>query len=385
MEKCTRQGVGVDISDRSCEIAVLDAAGNDLETAKVATTEDAVRRFFRNLEPSRVAMEVGTHSPWMSRIVEELGHEVYVANARKLRAIWDSDFKSDRTDARLLAEIVLFRPALLRPIKHRGDAARLDLMLIRSRAALVKVRTSLINHIRGTVKAFGGRLTSSDAVQFHNRIDEVPEPLRELLDPVMKLLKETTAWIRGYEERIVKQLESDPEAARLLQVPNVGPITVLAYMNTIEDPNRFPNGRKVACYLGLVPRRDQSGEQDRQLRITKAGDRSLRALLVQCANSTLKPRSGDSDLKRWGLALAERGGKNAKKRAVVAVARKLSVLLLKLWRTGAKYEPFRGARPAGAVNDAAPQPIPKLQIKVGTRARVERPRVRAKKKVAVTA
>jgi len=384
VDKCTGQAVGVDISDRSCEIALLDAEGNELETAKVATTQEAILRYFRKLEPSRVAMEVGTHSAWMSRIIEELGHEVYVANARKLRAIWDSDFKCDRTDARLLAEIVLFRPALLRPIKHRGEEARLDLMLVRTRSAMVKVRTSLINHVRGTVKAFGGRMPSSDAVLFHKREDEIPALLRDLLEPVMKLLKETTAWIRGYEERIAKHLESDPEASRLLQVPNIGPITVLAYMNTIEDPNRFPKANKVASYLGLVPRRDQSGEQDRQLRITKAGDRDLRTLLVQCAQRTLSNRSGDSDLKRWGLALAARGGKNAKKRAVVAVARKLALLLLRLWRTGHKYEAFRSKAGAGVTTDA-PQAPAKIQVNVGTRARVMRPRVRANKKDAVSA
>lgn len=358
MAQSTRCGIGVDISDRTCEVLVLDAAGQELESTKLKTEREVLRRYFGRLEPAQVAMEVGTHSPWISRLLEELGHEVYVANARKLRAIWDSDFKCDRTDARLLAEIVLFRPALLRPIKHRGDAARLSLAVTRTRAVLVQSRTRLINHVRGVVKALGGRIATGDADTFHKRSNELPEEVREVLEPVMKLLTETTAWIRGFDARIAKELEDDADAPALLQVPNVGPVTVSTFMNTVENPNRFPQTRRIASYLGLVPRRDQSGDQDRQLGITKAGDNYLRSLLVQCAQRTLTKRAADTDLKRWGLKLAERGGKNAKKRAIVAVARKLAILLLTLWRTKATYQPLRGAPIAPSGGDAQVPPAP---------------------------
>ena len=337
--------IGMDVGDRQCEICVVGPDGEVIQRTQIPSTKKAVRRFFENCERGRVALEVGTHSNWIRQEIESIGgYEVYVANARKLRAIWDNDKKTDRTDAHLLAEIVQLKPSLLRPIRHRGNECRNDLKLIHARAALVRVRTLLVNHVRGSVKAVGARLESCDGEAFHKHIDQLPDELSYVLDPVMKQIGELTALIRGYDKAVEETAAKDPATAILTQVKGVGALTALAFVSTVEDPNRFPQTRKIASYLGIRPRLDESGDLKKQLRITKAGDKYLRQLLVGSAQFILGPFGPDTDLRRWGLKLAERGGKNAKKRAAVAVARKLAVLLLTLWKTGGVYEPLRLAK-----------------------------------------
>ena len=347
--------IGLDLGDRWSHLCALDASGEVTEVGRVRTTEAAMRERFGSLPPTRVALEVGTHSPWLSRVLEECGHEVLVANARKLRMIYKSDRKDDPTDAEMLARVARMDPKLLSPIRHRGVDAQNDLAVLRSRDVLVRTRTKLINHVRGTVKAAGSRLPSSSAESFHRRADEaIPKELRAGLAPVLELLGSLTQTIRGYDLAVERRAkEKYPETELLRQVTGVGPLTALAFVLKIEDPRRFPKSRTVGAYLGLVPKRDQSGDQDRQLRITKAGDGLVRRLLVGSAHYILGWRGPDTDLRRWGLALAERGGKNAKKRAVVAVARKLAVLLHRLWVTGEVYRPLRDAEVQGPAEGVA--------------------------------
>jgi transposase len=341
--------IGMDIGDRQCEICVLDPDGEVAQRTQIPSTKKAVRRFFEQCERGRVAMEVGTHSNWMRQEIEAIGgYDVYVANARKLRAISDNDKKTDCTDAHLLAEIVQTKPRLLRPIRHRGDEARNDLKLIHARSALVRVRTLLVNHVRGAVKAVGARIPKCDGEVFHKHIDQLPDELRYVLEPVMKQIGELTALVRGYDKAVDEAAAKESATPFLTQVKGVGALTALAFLSTVEDPNRFPQVRKIGSYLGIRPRLDESGDLKKQLRITKAGDRYLRQLLVGSAQFILGPFGPDTDLRRWGLKLAERGGKNAKKRAAVAVARKLAVLLLTLWKTEGVYEPLRQAKRKGA-------------------------------------
>jgi transposase len=314
-----------------------------VEEARIPTTEPAVRRWFARIEGARVALEVGTHSRWVSRVLEDLGHEVIVANARKVRLIYGGDHKTDRLDAEALARLARLDPALLHGIEHRGEQAHQDLAVIRAREALIRTRTRLINHVRGGVKSAGGRLPRSSAASFHHKAAEaLPEGLRPALQPLLDQLEQITRQIRDYDRRIATlSAERYPETRLLTQVPGVGPITALAFVLTLEDPNRFKSSRAVGDYLGLCPRTDQSGEQDPQCRITKAGNPMLRRLLVQAAHYQLGPFGPDTDLRRWGLARAERGGKIAKRKAVIAVARKLAVLLHRLWVTAEVYEPLR--------------------------------------------
>jgi len=345
-KKNTQLTVGMDLSDRSTRICVLDGDGEVVEEARLTLTESAIRRRFRQLPPSRVALEVGTHSPWVSRVLADCGHKVIVANPRQVHLIARSDRKSDRRDAESLARIARVDPRLLAPIQHRGSEAQAALARIRARDVLVRSRTKLVNHVRGSVKSMGTRLPKVSTQSFHKLDPELlPEALRPALVPVLQTIGQLTLQIRQYDRDLAKlALEHHPEAAVLQQVPGVGPLTALTFLLVLEDPGRFPKSRTVGAFLGLRPRQRDSGAEHPQLRITKAGDVLLRRLLVGAAHYILGPFGPETDLRRWGLKLAARGGGNAKKRAVVAVARRLAVLLHRLWVTGAVYEPLRLAQ-----------------------------------------
>jgi transposase len=222
--------------------------------------------------------------------------------------------------------------------------------IVRSREALVSARTQLVNHVRGAVKSFGARLPKCPAVSFHNKAPEhIPEALLPALGPLLETIGSLTRRIRQYDRRLEAiAKEHYPETELLRQVEGVGPLTALTFVLTVEDPYRFEKSRSVGAYLGLVPARDQSGDRDPQRRISKEGDEMLRKLLVSGAHYVLGPFGSDSDLRRHGEKIAARGGKNAKKRAVVAVARKLSVLLHSLWISGEVYEPLRNTHRSGA-------------------------------------
>lgn len=342
--------VGIDIGDRYSHLCLLDPqSGEVIEESRISTTPTAFQRRFSGSGRMRVAIETGTHSPWISRVLEGCGHEVLVANARKLRLIYGDGRKNDKLDAENLARLARLDPRLLSPIEHRGEASQAHLALIRSRGALVGARTKLVNHVRGTVKSFGFRLPKCNAESFHRKVREhVPQVLAPALEPLLETIASLTARIRGYE-RVLESLSRDlyPQTALLRQVGGVGPITALAFVLVLEDPTRFEASRSVGAYLGLAPSQNQSGESDPQQRISKRGDETLRKLLVQGAHYVLGPFAQDSDLRRHGEKIARRGGKNAKRRAVVAAARKLSVLLHRLWITGEAYEPLYNAGRAG--------------------------------------
>jgi transposase len=341
--------VGVDLGDKFSWLCVLDESGEITEETRVATTPKALRRRMSEIARCRVVVEVGTHSPWVQRQLEGLGHEVIVANARQVRLIHKSPTKNDRLDAERLARLGRMDPKLLSPLRHRKTQTQVDRALLRSRGALVETRTKLINHVRGIVKSCGARLRSCSARSFHRQVaEELPEALKPSLLPMLTVIGTLNATIRDYERRIEHvAAERYPETELLRQVTGVGLLTALSYVVTIEDPHRFCRSRTLGAYLGLRPRESQSGQRAPELRITKAGDTELRRLLVGSAHYILGPFGVDSDLRQWGLSLAGRGRKNAKKRAVVAVARKLAVLLHRLWVTGEVYEPLR-VHPAGS-------------------------------------
>lgn len=341
MDKHSRLYVGLDLGDRWSHVTTLDAEGNLVEEGRLPTTPAAFERKFSSLAASRVAMEVGSHSRWVSHLLRELGHEVLVANARKLRVIYENPRKGDRTDAETLARLARLDPALLSPVHHRTAQAQADLGVLRSRDALVRARSSLINHVRGTVKTTGARLPSCTSYAFASKArPAIPESLQPALSPILEAIATLTERIRAYDRQIEGlSQERYPQAHQLQRISGVGPLTALAFILTLEDPSRFRKSREVGPALGLVTKRDQSGDRDPQLRITKTGNAYLRRLLVNCAQYILGPFGPDCDLRRWGLRLAERGGANAKKRAVVAVARKLAILLHHLWQTGQEYEP----------------------------------------------
>jgi transposase len=340
--------IGIDLGDRHSHLCLLDDTGTVVEEARLATTPEAFRHRFTGLRRARMAIEVGTHSPWVSALLQELGHEVLVANPRKLRMIYSSDSKNDRCDAQQLARVARMDPRLLSPIEHRGRQTAIDLAVLRSRDSMVRARTRLVNHVRGTLKGFGLRAKQCSTTSFDKQVPEqIPAELQPALAPVVTAIGELTTAIAGYDKLLAKLCrESYAETDLLRQVPGVGPVTALSFILTLEDPGRFKKSRSVGAYLGMRPKQQQSGKSDPELRITKAGDHDLRRLLVQCAQYTLGPFGKDTDLRRWGLALAARGGKAAKKRAIVAVARKLAVLLHRLWASGEVYDPLRQANKA---------------------------------------
>src|SRR5882672_5993288 len=336
--------IGIDIGDKRSRYCILDKEGKILRESSVATLPAGLKTVFSKLAGCRMAMEVGTHSPWMSRLLTALGHEVIVANAREVPLIYKSRRKNDKLDAEKLARLARMDPKLLKGIRHRGAEGQGDLLLIRSRAQLVETRTGLMNMVRGLVKSRGERLPGCTSEGFVVELLEgVDEAAVRALKPVMVLIEQMTEAIKGYDQQVEEMGKKHAEIARLAQVKGVGPLIAATYVLTIEDPERFGRSRDVGGYLGLVPGQSDSGESQPQKRITKAGDGYLRYLLVQGAHYILGPNGPDTDLRRWGLKLGSSGGDRGKKRAVVAVARKLAILLLVLWKTGAKYEPLRNS------------------------------------------
>jgi transposase len=341
---------GLDLGDRYSYLYLIDTqSGEIVEEGRLRTTPEALRRRFASERPMRIAIETGTHSPWASRVLEECGHEVLVANARKLRLIYANKRKTDEIDAENLARLARVDPKLLYPLKHRGEDSQAHMAIVRSRQALVDCRTQLVNHVRGAVKSFGARLPKCPARSFHKRAKEhIPEALLPALGPILEQIGSLTERIREYERQLETiSKEHYPETQLLRQVEGIGPLTALAFVLTLEDPYRFEKSRSVGAYLGLVPATDQSGDRDPQKRISKEGDEMLRKLLVGSAHYILGPFGSDSDLRRHGEKIASRGGKNSKKRAAVAVARKLAVLLHSLWVSGEVYEPLRNAQGTG--------------------------------------
>jgi transposase len=350
MDSTITKTVGCDLGDRSTQFCAIDAQGTVIERGSFKTTREGVRREFSKRASCRVVLEVGAHSPWVSELLSDLGHEVIVANPRRVIMIAKSRNKTDKKDAELLARLARFDPQLLSPVQHRGPQARADLARIRARAALVRARSLLINHVRGVVKSNGGRVGSCSTAAFPKRARGVlPEPIRHALEPLLANIEQLTLQIKEAATVIAEELSQRyPELRRLRQIRGVGPITSATFVLTLEDPERFRRSRHAAAFLGLTPARRQSGGIDPELHISKTGDRFLRCLLVECAQFILSSHGEDSDLRRWGLALAARGKKAAKKRAVIAVARKLAVILCSLWRSGEDYRPFHSSMPKTA-------------------------------------
>ena len=332
--------VGVDLGDRKSLVCEVDAGAEIVREATIPTTRAAVEAYFSGRERCRVVLEAGTHSPWMSRQIKGLGHEVVVANPAEVYKRRRRKKRNDRTDSRFLARQGRSDVELLYPIQHRSERAQEHLELIRARDQLVRARTRLINHVRGSVKSLGGRIARCSAEAFAGRARrEIPAELRVASEPLLDVIADLTRRIQGMDRQVERIAEEYPAARRLQQPHGVGPLTATAFVLLVEDPTRFARSRDVGAYFGLVPRLDESSDSSPQLRITKAGDELGRRLLVSAARYILGPFGPECDLRRHGQAIAARGGKNANKRAAVAVARKLAVLLHRLWVSGAAYDP----------------------------------------------
>jgi transposase len=334
--------IGIDLGDRWSEACLLNDAGEVIGRTRVRTTQQGFRTYFTQLAGARVALETGTHSGWASRVLAECGLTATVANAREVRKIHQSHRKNDRNDAEILARMLRFDPRLLSPIHHRDVQMQNDITVLRARDVMVRARTMQINAMRGLIKSHGERLPACSSDSFARRVAEhIPPELQPALVPLLETIAGLTAQIRAYD-RLIETFSQQryPQTAVLRQVAGVGPVTALAFVLTLSSKDRFSHSRDVGPYLGLVPRQYDSGDRQSQLPISKAGNKYLRRLLVGSAQYILGAFGPDCDLRSYGQRLMERGAKNAKKRAVVAVARKLAILLHHLWTTGALYEPL---------------------------------------------
>jgi transposase len=335
--------IGLDLGDRMSRVCEVDRAGQCRREATIGTTHEELAAYFARRGRCRVVLEAGTHSPWVSRDLMVMGHEVIVANPSLVYGRKRRKKRNDRLDAEFLARQGRADPKLLHPIQHRGAEAQQHLSQIRARDQLVSTRTKLINHVRGAVKTVGARLRPCSAEAFPARATgHIPEELVPALTALLEVIADLTRRIRTYDRQLAHLACSVYPETRLLEQPaGVGPLTALTYVLLVEDPRRFHRSRDAGAYFGLVPRLDDSSDAHPQLRISKAGDALGRRLLVSAAQYILGPFGPDCDLRRHGQAIAARGGRNAKKRAVVAVARKLAVLLHRLWISQAIYEPDR--------------------------------------------
>ncbi len=333
--------IGLDLGDRRHHACVLEEAGEILAEEVIVNTREVLSAFCARYPGATVVMETGTHSPWISRLLSSLGHRVIVANARKLRAISQSQTKSDREDAQMLARLGRADPKLLSPVRHRSEETQRALVRLKVREALVRNRVNLINSVRFLLKSLGVFVSSSIKAQAFTRKvrAQLAAPDAALVAPLLTAVDALNAEIKQLDGELeTLACERYPATERLRQIPGVGPLTALCFVLTLEAPQHFANARAVGAYLGLVPRRDQSGQSDKQLGITKAGHVQMRCLLINCAHYILGPFGMPCALRTAGERIAARGGKSAKKRAVIAVARKLAVTLLALWKTGADYQ-----------------------------------------------
>lgn len=346
MSEVSRIVIGLDVGDLTADLCVLECASGKVRSrSKVACERGAMLRVFGALPKGlRVVLETGTHSLWIARLLREVGLEPLVADARQIKLIAQGKRKSDRRDAELLARLGASE-GLLAQVEVRDETVQRHRGKLRLRQGLVASRSKLINEVRGVVKSQGHRIPKCSAEAFPLRAwQTLPQTLREDVTVNLLAIRKLTRAIRRHDREIEELAERlYPEVARLTQVSGVGVLTALALVLAIgKDPARFRSGRLLAAFLGLTPGRNQSGALDPDVRITKMGDPYVRQLLVSAAHGILT-RGKDSDLRRWGLALAARYGPKKRKRAAVAVARKLVVLLYRLLVSGETYEPLRNA------------------------------------------
>ena len=335
----TAETIGIDLGDKISRYAIVDQDGAVVEEGSFRNRVESIKKHFGERGRARVALEVGTQSAWIAREFEKLGHEVIVANARELKWITASDEKNDRNDARKLARLARADRNLLHAVEHRSAGQQAELAVIRARDALVRARTLLVNTARSLAKGFGFRLPAAVTRTFGARaLARLPEHLHAALSGLLEQIDGLGAKIRDYEQGIADIAAGHPEVAQLASVPGVGTLTAATFVLTLGRKERFAHSRDVGSFLGLRPRQKQSGERDPRLGISKGGDKYLRKLLVQCAHHILGHWGKDSALRQWGLSKG--GGSSNQKRAIVAVARKLAVLLHRMWMTGETFKAF---------------------------------------------
>ncbi len=343
---------GIDLADKRSAVCIVDAAGERCLERTVKTEEGALRRLLedagRRWGRMRVVVEASPLAEWAAGVVEGSGHEVEVIDARAARGVVRTKKKTDARDAYTLAQLV--RGGWYRRVHRKSAESRVGRSVLRGREALVRAYRGVGSTIRGLLKAHGIRLGKVSRGRFAERVREVVErevpELAEVMEGLLAVWTEAVVRAEAVEREVALRTGEDEVCRRLRTVPGVGVLVSAAFRATVDDPHRFRRGEEVADYLGLTPRVYQSGQTRYRGRISKEGDGLMRWLLVEAA-TVLLARGRDCALKRWGQALAERKGKA---KARVAVARKLAVLLWRLWVREEVFRPWpRGGEEMAAV------------------------------------
>ena len=330
--------IGIDLHLKTSYVCFLNDAGEKTCEMTIPTTKSALKRHFETLEPARIIIEAGSYSLWVNRLLSSFDHKVIVANPRKVRLIAESTLKNDRVDAEVLARLGRSDPHFLCPITPRGPESQLTRGYLKVRAALVKTRTLEINSVRGLLRSWGFSFSAGYPAKFCERVlqSNLPSELLDMVTPLIESILAVQAQIANCEQELKRRANAIPTVRNLMSMPGIGPIISLAFFASIDQPERFPKSRQIGSYLGFRPSLRESGGKRRMGPISKEGDQELRALLVQGAYSLMRSQK-ESALKEWATKLGERIGR---KKAIVALARKMGVILHHLWITGQPFQPF---------------------------------------------
>jgi len=330
--------IGIDVHKRESQICIL-AEGGELIEQRIRTEPERFAAVLGTRPRARILIEASTDSEWVARCLEDLGHEVVVAdpNFAPMYATRTRKVKTDRRDARALADANLL--GAYRPAHRLSDAQRHVRGRLGVREALVRTRTRYISLIRALLRQHGYRVPSGGAEGFVHRVAAMalPGQLRSLIAPLLAVTVPLNHQL-AYSDEVIEHLAAhDPRVQRLRTVPSIGPVTAAAVVATIDDAHRFRHAHQVEAYLGLVPSEFSSGDSQRRGPITKAGPGRARWLLIQAAVSILRRRPPAAEaLWTWALRIAARRGKHV---AVVALARRLAGILYALLRDGSVFEP----------------------------------------------
>lgn len=341
MDNCIT--IGMDLGDKKHAIVGLDAKANIVLRRWLPNDQDSLRTFFERNKGAEIGMETGTHCRWISVLATECGCKAYIGNAHKLRSIFGNTHKNDMRDAEEIANLLHenkrhFHPVMLRDQEHQ------DLVqLVKMREVAMTDRTRSINAIRGMAKANGARIADCDADSFHRQLKLVlmtlPDNLIRLFRPQIELLKAINATIKAYGKLIdrYRKQHFKEECALLETIPGIGPINSTSFVAFAGDVKRFRHACDVGPYFGLTAGRDQSSDKDEPKKITKEGNKFVRHLLVNAANNIMKASAANTELKQFALRVWGERGKIAKRKAKVALARKLAVTMAAMLRNGTAY------------------------------------------------
>ena len=345
----SNQYVGLDVSLKETSTAVVDESGRTLWRGRVGSTPDAIAEAVKRHAPKavRIGLECGQLSGWLYHGLKAAGLPVICIDARHAKAALSLKVnKTDANDADGLAQIM--RVGWYREVDVKSvDCQALRALLV-VRAQLVSQVTTLKNCVRGVLKTFGLIMPKGLRSRFAGRVRGAiagKATLEAMLEPILKALEATMEQVRVYDRAVVHQARSNGTVRHLMSAPGVGPVVALAYVTGVEDPGRFKSSSSVGAYFGMTPRRYQSGEIDAPGRVSKCGDAMVRGLLFEAAKVLLSRTCRPSRLKSWGLEIARRTGK---KKATMAVARKLAVVLHRMWTTGETFQWQGPTKPAVA-------------------------------------